>query len=312
MPPEGQQSWREILTVSAALRTGLLEALRTPARADEAAERASLDPRAVGVVARSLCELGYLESDGDTLRLAPLAAGVLDDAHGEAGAELLLGERAIRDHLALDAVLRGEPRADDISQGSLPERRRFMAAMRHISAPRAPQTAAALAPSRPGARLLDVGGAPGTYGSAFDEAGWEVTVFDLAETLEVVADDLAARGLRRIAGDLTRELPRGPWDAIYLGNVLHLFGAAEARAIVARAAERLAEGGALAIQEMMLGRAPQAVGFGVLMLVATEDGDVHSAQDYRDWVGAAGLRPEPVIDLDGGEHQLLIARAVPA
>jgi SAM-dependent methyltransferase len=183
-----------------------------------------------------------------------------------------------------------------------------MAAMRHIASGRAPLVAGYVPPPRRGARLLDVGGAPGTYATAFAAAGWEVTVFDLPATLEAVARDLEARGVDRVGGDMTVGLPDGPWDAVYLGNVLHLFDRETARAIVARAAGVLGPGGRLAIQEMMLGRAPQAAAFAVMMLVSTAAGDTYAEEDYRRWMREAGVAPQSIVDLDGREHQLLIGR----
>ena len=309
MPPEAGQDWREILVAAAALRTGVLEAFGEGSSPTQVASRTGLDARGVRIVGRALQEQAYLESRGDRLALTAKGREALHLEEGAGlGADLLLGERAIRNHLALDEVLAGGPSRDDVSSGGPEQRRRFMAAMRHISTPRAPVAAKELGSPPPGGRLLDIGGAPGTYGSAFAASGWKVTVFDLPDTLAAVAGDLAARGLSTIGGDATEALPEGPWDAIYLGNVLHLFDASTASAMVGRAAHALADGGVMAIQEMMLGRAPQAANFAVMMLVSTPTGDVYSEQTYRGWMRQSGVEPLRVVDLDEREHQLLLGR----
>lgn len=309
MPPEARLDWRETLIVSAALRTDLLTAFAKRSNLAGAAQRRGLDPRAVEVVARALAAYGYLALFGDSAVLTTRGQALLaPNGELDPAADILLGERAIRNHLRLEEILRGGTPRDDVSGGDSEARSGFMRAMRHIGATRAPKTAEALAPETDGARLLDVGGAPGTYGSAFAAAGWDVTVFDQPEMLDVVAENLQERRLATIGGDVTQDFPAGPWDAVYLGNVLHLFDLETAFGIVARAASALVPEGRLAIQEMMPGHAPQAESFGVMMLVSTEAGSVYDEQTYRDWMIGAGVEPESLTSLDDDEHQLLIGR----
>lgn len=309
MPPEARLDWREMLIVSAALRTDLLPAFSKRTDLTEVARNLHLDERAVGVVAKALAKYGYLALFGESAVLTARGKAVLrPDGDLDPGADILLGERAIRNHLRLEEILRGASPEDDVSGGDPVLRRRFMGAMRHIASVRAPATAEALAPGANGARLLDVGGAPGTYGSAFAAAGWDVTIFDQPEMLDAVVEDLQERRLNTIGGDVRESFPTGPWDAVYLGNVLHLFDRDTAFDIVVRAASTLAPQGRLAIQEMMLGHAPQAESFGVMMLVSTESGSVYDEQTYRDWMIGAGVEPESLTSLDDDEHQLLIGR----
>lgn len=183
-----------------------------------------------------------------------------------------------------------------------------MRAMRHVSAPRAVVTAGAVGAPRGRGRLLDVGGAPGTYARAFAAAGWDVTVLDLPGTLEITAAELRAAGVAAVAGDVTRALPAGPWDAVYLGNVLHLLGPAAAERLLARAGAALAPGGVLAVQEVVGGLSGQAPSFAVLMLMATPEGEVHREHDYRRWMAAAGCPVERLVALEGGWHHLVLGR----
>lgn len=311
MPPEGYQDWREILIAAAALRSGLLAAMAESRRPVDLATAARLEPRAVAIVSAALVDLGYAHADADG-RIGLTGTGrraLSPDGDGrDLGADLLLGERSIRNHLRLDRALAGEPPGDDVSQGDAEERMRFVRAMRHIAAPRAPLTADALGPPPPGGRLLDIGGAPGTYAEAFAAAGWSVTVMDLPEMLAVTGEDLVRAGIATISGDATEGVPGGPWQAVYVGNLLHLLDAPAAERLVADAAAALAPGGVLAIQELMRGRAPQAHLFAVLMLLATPGGDTYTEEDYRRWAEGAGCRAERVVDLDDRQHQLMITR----
>jgi SAM-dependent methyltransferase len=302
------QNWREVLIVRAAVSSGLLAGFATARPPGEAPP--GLDPRAARIVAAALHDLGYLEPRGDgALGLSDRGRELLEPPPGlDPVAELELEARAMASHLGLAEVLHdGVPR-DDVSGGDPATRRVFMRAMRSIAGPRVPESVGAVGPPPPGGRLLDVGGAPGTYARAFAEAGWDVTVLDLPETLAVGEEELRAAGVAAVAGDATEALPEGPWQAVYLGNVVHLFGPEEAAALVARAGAALAPGGILAVQEVLLDRSPQGPGFGVMMLLSTPGGDVYATADYAAWMEAAGCPLERAVALEEGWHHLLIGR----
>jgi hypothetical protein len=306
--PSLPADWREVLIALAAVETGLLESFAEPREPSGAARAAGLDPRAVRIVAAALADLGYLEDGGDgALALTPRGAALLGP--GRDGADVAGGldleARAMRSHLALaDALRTGRP-VDDVSAGDPATLERFARAMRHIAAPRVATTVAAIGPPPPGGRLLDVGGAPGSYARAFAAAGWEVTVLDLPAAL-AVAGDLEGAGVRAVAGDATTALPEGPWEAVYLGNLVHLLDPGAAGALVARAGAALGVGGLLAVQEVLGDASPQGPGFGVMMLVSTPGGEAYAGADYRRWMATAGCPVDRVVALEEGWHHLLL------
>jgi SAM-dependent methyltransferase len=313
MPPASRTAdWREALTAIAALETGLLARFRDGATPAGAARDAGLDERAAGIVARALADLGLLEPAGGGDRLRVTARGEALLAPAEDGADpagaLYLEARAIRSHLGLAGTLRTGRPPDDVSAGDRGTRERFMRAMRDVTAPRIPEVLAAVGPPPPGGRLLDVGGAPGVHARAFAGDGWDVTVLDLPETVELGAPALEAAGVAWVAGDATRALPDGPWDAVHLGNLAHLLDRATAAALIARAAAALRPGGLLLIGEVLGDRSPQGPGFGVMMLVSTPGGDAWGEEDYRGWMAAAGAPAERVVAVEDGWHHLLIGR----
>ncbi|WP_217923608.1 class I SAM-dependent methyltransferase [Miltoncostaea oceani] len=314
MPEPSPGDWRTVLIAHAALETGLLAAFAVPATPDDAARAAGLDARATRIVATALVGSGHLRAaPGGLLALTDTGALLVDpspDGADPAG-ELHLDARAIRSHLRLaETLLTGDP-PDDVSGGDRATRERFMRAMRQIAGPRADEAAVAIGPPRGHGRLLDVGGAPGTYARRLAGAGWDVTVLDLPDTLEIGAPDLHAAGIATVAGDATRGLPDGPWDAVYMGNVVHLLDPAEAAALVARAGAALAPRGLLAIQEVLGGASPQAPAFGVMMLLSTAGGDAYPEADYRAWMAAAGCPLERVVPIAAGWHHLLLGRRAP-
>ncbi|MDX6646400.1 MAG: hypothetical protein QOK40_2127 [Miltoncostaeaceae bacterium] len=312
------EDWREVLIVAAATRRGLVAALADDGRPDAAAAVLGLDARAARVTAAALEELGYLEGDdgaagggNGAYRLTPRGRALLGPQPdgSDPAAEALLSARMIEHHLRLPEVLESGAAVANLAPGGGPgEHGRFVRAMRHVARPRAPELAAALPPPRPGARLLDVGGAPGTYAFALAGAGWRVTVLDLPGPLEVTRSDLEAGGIAAVPGDMTEALPPGPWDGIYLGNVSHLFGPETAAALLARAGSALSPGGVLAVQDFVRGRSPRAARFAVSMLLATDAGGTYALHDYRRWLEAAGCPLERTVDIAGGEHLLLIGR----
>jgi len=305
------ESWREVLIARAALESGLLGEFAEAARPEDAARRPGLDPRAARIVGAALAGLGYLEPAGDgALRLTARGRHLLEPPSGGAdpAGMLHLEARAIVSHLRLDEALRSGRPPDDVSGGDRATRERFMRAMRDVAAPRAPHTVAAVGPPPPGGRLLDVGGAPGTYARALRAAGWRVTVLDLPETLEVAGPSLREAGIATVAGDATLALPEGPWDAVYLGNLVHLFDPPTAAALVARAGAALSPGGLLAIQEVLGDLSPQGPDFGVMMLLSTPGGDAYVEATYREWMATAGCPLERRVSLEEGWHHLLLGR----
>jgi SAM-dependent methyltransferase len=309
-PPERIEDWHEILVLAAADRCGLLPALEREAEPAAAAASLGLDARAVRIVCEALEGFGHLERRGQGFVLTERGRWMLgpDAAGTDPMGEVRLSERAIVQQLRLAEVMRSGLPVDDVSGGTPDERERFTRAMRNVAARRVRETLAAVGPPPPGGRLLDAGGGPGTYATAFARAGWAVTVLDLPEPVAVARDALEAAGVSVVAGDMTRELPPGPWECAYLGNVTHLFPPDEAASILARAGAALVPGGLLAVADMVRGRSPQAARFAVLMLVATEGGDTYGEADYRRWMAAAGCPVHRVVDVEAGWHQLLIGR----
>lgn len=307
------EDWHEITVVAAALRTGVVEAFSDPSSASDVAARCGLDARATGVVARALGHFGYVDGAGEIFSLTGRGRELLAPGDGgrDPAAEILLAERAIAAHLRLAEALRDGRPVDDVSHAPPEEHARFMRAMRNTASRRVPATLAAVGPPPPGGRLLDAGGAPGTYARAFSRAGWRVTVLDIPDALALTRDGLEADGIEVVSGDMTAELPPGPWDAIYLGNVTHLFDAATVRDLLARAARSLAPGGVLAVQDMVRGMSGQAARFAVLMLLGTEGGDTYDETQYRTWMAHAGCAVERIVDVEEAWHQLIVARRRP-
>ncbi len=177
--------------------------------------------------------------------------------------------------------------------------RAFIGAMDVIARSLAPRIVAAVKPA--GARrLLDVGGASGTYTLAFLQAAPEMraTLFDLPDVIPLARERLAAAGcLERVtlaAGDyLTDPLPGGH-DLAWLSAIIHANGPEENLALFRKVWAALSPGGRLIIRDHVMDderTAPRAGAlFAVNMLVATRAGGTYTFAEIADGLANAGFR----------------------
>jgi len=156
-------------------------------------------------------------------------------------------------------------------------------------------------------RVLDVGGAVGHLARRFADRGHAATLFDRPEMLPVAREYLGEEAdVEMVGGDFLEELPTGPFDLAFLGNVYHIYGPRADAALTQRAFACLASGGAIAIRDYVLDRSPRASLFAVNMLQATEEGGVWSERDFRGWLDQAGFVDIRVLDLEMVPNQLIL------
>lgn len=304
--------WREAIILGTALEEGLLKAVADgPRPADAVAGKLSLDVRAVYGVLSALAELGVLSEREDGFSLREEHRGpLLDPEHAEyAGQSVMHRLGLIRSWTRLPEVLEsGEPVEDRASPefGGL---EMFVAAMRRSAALTAEEVTGMLLSRLPGgARLLDVGGGPGTNAEAFARSGARVTVLDLPAVIELTKDRLAESGIATEAGDMNEYLPEGPFDAIYLGHTSHMYGSEENRELFRRMRGSLAPGGLLTIRDYVRGMSEEAALFAVNMLVLTRNGGTYSAAEYEGWLVEAGFDRVEALPVAGGGSHLILAR----
>jgi SAM-dependent methyltransferase len=304
--------WREVIVLGTALEEGLLKAVADgPRPADAVAGELSLDVRAVYGVLSAIAELGVLSEGEDGFSLREEHRGpLLDPEHEEyAGQSVMHRLGLIQSWTRLPEVLKsGEPVEDRTSPefGGL---EMFVAAMRRSAAPTAEEVAGMLLTRLPGgARILDVGGGPGTNAEAFARRGARVTVLDLPAVIELTKDRLAQSGIATEAGDMNEYLPEGPFDALYLGHTSHMYGPEENRELFRRMRGSLAPGGLLAIRDYVRGMSEEAALFAVNMLVLTRNGGTYSADEYGGWLADAGFDEVEALPVAGGGSHLILAR----
>jgi len=152
--------------------------------------------------------------------------------------------------------------------------------------------------------LLDVGGGTGIYSIACLQRHphLRAIVWDRPEVLKVAREMAEAAGVTgRIElrpGDMFAD-PVPPEADVYLvSNILHDWDVPECRTLLARLAKALPANGRLLIHDAFLNDAldgPLNVALYSANLFCVTEGRCYSAQECREWLGDAGLKPQPLI-----------------
>lgn len=305
-----------LLLLAGAIRAGVVDALvRDGAHsAEDVAAVAGTDPRATGTVLEALAAEGVVERlqvDHVVLyRLSDLGrAHLVDDGPDMERFGLLHLANRIGGWLELPDVIRtGRPLPRDPARRDV---RTFAAAMGE----REPDVVEEIVERclTYGGRIrnmIDIGGAVGHVARQFAHCGVRATLFDREAVLPIAREFLGEDGddIALVSGDLTEELPPGPFDLAYVGNVAHIYGPETNAHLARRVFAMLSPGGTMAVQDLLWGRSPRAAVFAVNMLQATEDGGVWSEDQFRGWLTAAGFVDIEAADLDSTEAQLILAR----
>ena len=306
--------WQETIILGCTKQEGILEAVAEGRRSpNEVAEQLEMNPRAVYALLSALAELGVFAEDDNRYRLLEEHRGPLLDRSNPdyAGGLVVHRFELIRKWARMPEILKsGSPiEEDEPAQG--PEgKETFIYSMRRLARPGVRAVADLLLSRLPeNPHILDVGGGPGTYAEAFREGGAQVTVFDLPEVVELMKEHLDAADISAVGGDFNEGLPRGPFEAAYLGSVSHIYGPKENLALIERVADSLAPGGLIAIRDFIRGLSKGAALFGVNMLVNTESGNTYSEEEYRRWLSAAGFEGIEVLPIPDRDTLFIFARA---
>lgn len=171
-----------------------------------------------------------------------------------------------------------------------------------------------LAPFR---RLLDIGGATGTYTIAFLEKNPEMTavLFDLPDVIPWAEEQLGADGLLErvecVAGDFYKdELPKG-CDLVLLSAIIHQNSPEENLALYQKIHRAVLPGSTLLIRDHVMEPArihpPQGTLFAINMLVNTKGGDTYTFAEIKETLERAGFGEVKLVR--EGEHMDCLVEA---
>lgn len=168
------------------------------------------------------------------------------------------------------------------------------------------------------ASVLDLAAGSGVWGIALAQFSEKIRVVavDWPEVLKVTRKVAGQQGvgdrLTGVAGDLLEvDFGRGHRVAT-LGHILHSEGVERSRRLLRKTFEALAPGGTIAIMEFLPNNErtgpPQALIFGVNMLVNTEQGDVFTFAEIRGWLEEAGFVNARLLDVPAVSPLILADR----
>lgn len=278
-----------------------------PMTAVTAAAAMNADPRAAGILLDALTALGLLKKDDDLYAVGPEVAELLGAG---SPVNILPAVRHQANCLRCwtqlaRVVLSGRPAERTFSiRGQAADGEAFIGAMNNFTESVAPEVIARLGPLKC-QRLLDIGGASGTWTIGFLRAAPEATavLFDLPDVIGLARRRLAAANLiDRVAfvpGDYNLDaLPAGA-DLAWLSAVTHQNSRQQNRALYKKVHAALLAGGTLVIRDIVMEASrtspPGGALFAVNMLVATEGGSAYTFDEYREDLTAAGFTNVEVI-----------------
>ena len=307
---------RQLITAS---RIGLFAALADGAlTADQLADATGVAVRQVRILADSMSAQGLLDRVAGQYRLTTDSAGYLSGKNAEVDLApflAFLGEISYRQWLGYDhTVDTDQPGTLDLDESGWGA---FMAGVMTYNQLHAQQFAAKIDFSR-FRNGLDLGGLSPAFGIGALQANPELRLRFVyaSEMADGVRQALQAAGFGdRVAvegADTATAEPGGEHDLIFVNHVVHRFDERQNRSILEHARAAAADGATLLLTDFFLDddphqRALDAVHAGEYYNI---DGTVvYPEREVREWLAAAGWRPDRVVPLPGSPR-VLVATAV--
>src|SRR5512143_2576515 len=293
---EVAHGYQRSMALFAALQLGVFAALaRGSADAATVARRVGADPRRLAVLLDGLTAMGLLRKTAKRYRNGEVAASLLTDGPRSKSSILLHHGDCWRDWSRLEETVRGGRKGRPLGGD---EQENFIRGMEDNARERAAHVAASFR-LRPGERLLDLGGGPGTYAAAWARRypRAAVTLFDTRGTLRITRRILEEKGasgiVRLIEGDFLADPIGGPYDFVWISHILHAYSERDCRALLRKVRRALVAGGRVAVQEFLVddgGASPPGPAFfSIHMVAVTEGGRAYSAREVAGMLRAAGF-----------------------
>ena len=317
---ERVRGFQAACVVVAAAELDLFTALEPmPATAAALAGRIGAAPHATAVLLDALVALELLTKEEDAYTVP---AGVAELLAANSPTNILPAVQhqgnCMRHWAQLARVVRTGRQAERTPsiRGTDADCEAFIGAMNSFTAPIAPQVAQRLMPLQ-FQRMLDVGGASGTWTIAFLLAVPEATavLFDLPEVIALARERLVRAGVADrvtlVAGDYnTDELPGGA-DFAWLSAIAHQNSRQQNRVLYGKIHSALVPGGTLIIRDVVMDASrtqpPGGALFAVNMLVNTEGGGTFTFDEFAEDLESAGFTDVELLYQDDYMNSLIRA-----
>jgi SAM-dependent methyltransferase len=272
---------------------------QNPGTAKQVAAERGADPFAMERLLNSLAAIGLLEKKGDIFHLASQGALLSSLQPGSMLPMALHFSDVWGEWSALTNVVKEGRRVRE--QASTRDKKTlesFVGAMDVIARDLSVEIARSFDASR-FIRLLDIGGASGTYTVAFLNENPRLTavLFDLEPVVAIAEKRLRADGLidrvQLVAGDFYRDELPGGCDFALLSAIIHQNSPSQNLDLFRKIFRALVPGGTLLIRDHIMDGTrtdpPAGALFGLNMLVATPGGDTYSFIELKEGLEQAGF-----------------------
>lgn len=315
------KGYREACVLAAAVDLDLFDAMAgSRLTAAQAARKVGGDLRAVTILLDALAALKLLKKSGGRYSVPADVASVLTAA----GMDSVLAmsqhhANCMRRWAQLARVAqRGRPATRVPSvRGQRKDVAAFIGGMHDLNSRISAGLVGGIQPL-PFRRLLDVGGASGTWTIAFLKANprGRATIFDLPNVIPMAARRLRETRLggrvRLVAGDFCRdELPKGA-DLAWVSAIVHQNSRTQNRELFKKIFRALAPGGRIAIRDVVMedSRTAPVAGalFAVNMLVATPGGGTFTFRELEEDLRAAGFSGTRLVQRGEENDSVVVAR----
>lgn len=272
----------------------------------------SLAPAAVERLLRVLCEMGILVKKSSWYRNTALSKKYLCAGSSFYIGDFFMHRQSLQQPWSeLQSSLKnnfmvhpGSNRLADYPR----QLKKFTGAMDALGRLKSEQIMAHLA-LKDAERMLDLGGGIGTYAVYFSTTypQLQAVVLDLPDVVRLARSNIRKAGLQKRVSAVAAEclsdpLPPGPFDLVFISNLLHIYNAHDCRRIVKKAAEALAKGGTLVVHDYIFGCGDSVSVslFDMTMLIGTPQGRCYEKKDIEKWLRAAGIRKIQSADILAG------------
>lgn len=295
-------SYRDARTLQAAVVLDVFTLLADgPATAEDVAVRQGLDRRATELLLNALVEIGYLTKRNDRFTNAPHSqAHLVRGGKGYIGFTLLAEAQAWGLWGKLeDAVRTGKrPEGPRLYHEDNEQTRTLLRSLNTRAETLFTRHIVEKVKLDGITTLLDLGGGAGAYTAAFARR-WpkmSVTLFDLPPAIAVAKETVGKTDVHKrvklVEGDYRKDDLQGPYDAVFVSNVLHGENPATAKALLKKVFDALTPGGRLILRDtfMSADRARHGAVLSLNLLLTTDEGRCYSAAEIDAMLKEAGFR----------------------
>lgn len=297
-----EASYRDARTLQAAVVLDLFTLLADgPSTAEDVAVRQGLDKRATELLLNALVEIGYLTKRSDRFTNAPHAqAYLVRGGKGYIGFTLLAEAQAWGLWGKLEETVRTgkRPDAPRLYHEDNDATRTLLRSLNTRAETLFTKHIVEKVKLDGVTTLLDLGGGAGAYTAAFARR-WpkmSATLFDLPAAIAVAKETVGKtdvhKRVKMVEGDYRKDDLQGPYDAVFVSNVLHGENPATAKALLKKVFEALSPGGRLILRDtfMSADRARHGAVLSLNLLLTTDEGRCYSAAEIEAMLKETGFR----------------------